>query len=136
LGLVPALLWLFERYTTQTGIQVDFKHGDIERRFDPDIETAAYRIVQEALTNVARYAGVNDVYVRLWVDQMKLYIQIEDQGEGFEPQAAISAGTSSGLSGMHERAMLLGGNLEINSAPEKGTQITAELPIQSSVEAR
>jgi signal transduction histidine kinase len=129
LGLVPALLWLFDRYTTQTGVEVDFKHADVEARFATEIETAAYRIVQEALTNTARYADVTTAQVRLWTDQDKLWIRVEDQGKGFDPEAALAAGTSSGLSGMLERAALLGGDLEIYSAPREGTQITASLPL-------
>jgi len=127
LGLLPALLWHFERYTTQTNIRVVFKHAGLEgQRFAPEVETAAYRIVQEALTNVARHAGVGEVTVRLWADQDALGVQVEDQGSGFDPEAALAAGTSSGLSGMHERAVLLGGQLTIESVPEGGTRLTAE----------
>jgi PAS domain S-box-containing protein len=133
LGLLPALLWHFERYTRQTRVQVTFKHRRLEgRRFAPGVETAAYRIVQEALTNVARYAGVSQVTVRLWADADTLDVQIEDQGVGFDPQVALAAGDSIGLSGMQKRAVLLGGQLRIESAPGAGVCLTAELPLQGS----
>jgi signal transduction histidine kinase len=67
-GLLPALLSLFERYTAQTGVLVNFKHQGVERRFEPEVETGAYRIVQEALTNAARHAGVGSITVRVWSD--------------------------------------------------------------------
>jgi len=101
----------------------------LERRFQPEIETAVYRIVQEALTNVARHAGVSKVTVRLWADEEALNVQIEDQGAGFDREAALATGTSSGLSGMHERVALLGGRLTIETAPGTGTRLTAELPL-------
>src|SRR5262249_8320787 len=70
LGLLPALVWQLQRYVAQTGIRVDLEHTGLEgKRFPPDVETAAYRIVQEALTNVARYAGVPTAAVRLWLDR-------------------------------------------------------------------
>ncbi|MFQ6101933.1 MAG: PAS domain S-box protein [Anaerolineae bacterium] len=130
LGLLPALRWHFERYTTQTNVRVVFKHAGLEgRRFVPEVETAAYRIVQEALTNVARHAGVSEVTARLWADQDTLGVQIEDQGTGFDVESALAAGTSSGLSGMHERAALLSGQLTVESAPGAGTRLTAEFPL-------
>jgi PAS domain S-box-containing protein len=133
LGLLPALLWHFERYTSQTAVRVDFRHSGVERRrFGHAIETAAYRIAQEALTNTARYAGVREVTVRLWADRDILGIQIRDQGSGFDPQTALNAGTTGGLSGMHERAVLLGGRLTIDSAPRKGACLTAEFPLMAS----
>lgn len=136
LGLLHALLWHLERYTTQTGIQVNFKHTGLEGRFASEVETAAYRIVQEALTNVARYADVDEVTVRLWADQDTLSIQIEDQGTGFQPEVTLTASASSGLSGMRERAVLLGGHLTVESAPGDGTRLTAELPLDDSAEER
>jgi signal transduction histidine kinase len=135
LGLLPALLWHFDRYTAQTGVRVTFKHIGLERRrFAPQVETAAYRIVQEALTNVARHADVSEVTVRLWTDQDTLGVQIEDRGTGFEPEAALAAGTTTGLAGMHERAVLLGGQLTVESAPGAGTHVTTELPLGHPVE--
>ncbi len=136
LGLLHALLWHLERYTTQTGIQVNFNHIGLERRFASAVETAAYRIVQEALTNVARHANVNEVVVRLWAAQDMLGIQIEDHGAGFEPEIVLAANASSGLSGMQERAVLLGGHLTVESTPGSGTRLTAELPVGDSSEER
>jgi PAS domain S-box-containing protein len=137
LGLLPALLWHLERYTTQTRVHVSFEHRGLERRLHPpEVETAAYRIVQEALTNAARHAEANDVMVRIWTDPDWLCIQVEDQGIGFDPKAVDTAGKSSGLSGMRERAVLLGGRLMVHSEPGCGTRVTAELPIQGLEERR
>jgi PAS domain S-box-containing protein len=129
LGLLPALLWHFERYTAQTQVHVTFKQIGLERRFQPEIETVVYRIIQEALTNVARHAGVDNVTVRVWVDDVALNVQVEDQGPGFDLEAALAAGISSGLSGMYERVGLLDGQLRIESIPEAGTSVTARLPL-------
>lgn len=129
LGLLPALLWHFERYTAQTGVCVLLEHTGLKRRYPSGVETGVYRIVQEALTNVARHAGVSEVTVRLWVDQDTLSVQVEDQGGGFDPQAALTAADTSGLSGMYERVALLGGQLTVESAPGEGTRVTARLPL-------
>jgi PAS domain S-box-containing protein len=129
LGLLPALRALFERYTARTGVRVNFNHAGPARRFAPELETTAYRIVQEALTNVARHAGVGEVVVRAWVDADTLTVQVEDEGAGFDAAAVLAAGRSSGLPGMHERVRLLGGRLVIASTPGEGTQLLAELPL-------
>jgi signal transduction histidine kinase len=132
LGLLPALLQLFERYTAQTGVLVDFKHQGLERRLAPAVETGAYRVVQEALTNAARHAGVAAVAVRVWTEGKMLNLQIDDRGCGFEPEAALRAPRSSGLIGMHERIKLLGGRMAIESSLGSGTTITAELPLDET----
>ncbi len=130
-GLVPALVWLFEPYTTQTNVSVRFEHAGLEeQRFAPEVETTAYRIVQEALTNVARHADVSEVTVRLWTDADTLFVVIVDQGRGFDPQA-MRARASTGLAGMHERAALLGGSLTIEAVSGEGTRLTAALPLRS-----
>jgi signal transduction histidine kinase len=85
--------------------------------------------VQEALTNVVRHSQAAEVAVRLWASNGFLSVQIEDQGIGFRVEDAIKGGTSSGLSGMRERAALLGGNFTIDSAPGRGAHLTAELPL-------
>lgn len=131
LGLLHALLWHFERYTSQTGVSVKLAHTGIEhQRLKPEIETAAYRIVQEALTNVARHAGINQVKVSASADAESLHLQIADEGNGFDVQSSLIAGKSSGLAGMRERAQLLGGSLVIESAIGQGTVIRALLPLE------
>jgi len=129
LGLLPALLWHFERFTAQTNIQVVFKHTGLNQRFPLEVETAIYRIVQEALTNVVRHAKVSEVTVRIWLDEKMLGVQVEDYGIGFNSEALLNIGASSGLAGMRERAVLLGGQFTIETSPGAGTRLTAELPI-------
>ncbi|HWP54589.1 MAG TPA: PAS domain S-box protein [Pyrinomonadaceae bacterium] len=127
LGLLAALLRLMRQYSSQTAVRVNFRHDGLEgRRFEPELETAAFRIVQEALTNVARHSRANEARVRIWADQHSLSIHIEDQGDGFEVEAVFAASQSSGLSGMRDRALLLGGNFTVDSHPGKGTRLTAE----------
>ena len=94
-----------------------------------ELETAAYRIVQEALTNAARHARVKEATVWIRLDAQTLWLHIEDKGNGFDSESALAARRSSGLSGMRERAALLGGTVLIESAPGKGTRLTAELPL-------
>jgi signal transduction histidine kinase/FixJ family two-component response regulator len=129
LGLLPTLVWFLNRYSVQTGVRVSFDHQGLEGRFSSAIETAAYRIVQEALTNVARYAGVAQASVRIWASGETLTVQVQDRGAGFDVAAALQTSRSNGLTGMRERAMLLGGGLTVESAPRQGTQVTAEFPL-------
>jgi PAS domain S-box-containing protein len=129
LGLLPTLLWRFENYARQTLIHVEFHHTGLDRRFSPEIETGAYRIVQEALTNVARHADVRHVTVQLSATEETLKIYVVDQGNGFDADEALAAGISTGLSGMRERATLLGGVFLISSSPDAGTTIEVELPL-------
>jgi len=133
LGLLPALLWHFERYSAATGVRVNFRHSEIEgRRFEPEIETAAYRIIQEALTNVARHAGVEKAEVVVSSSNERLHIEIEDRGRGFDAGDARIGERSSGLAGMRERASLLGGDFAIESVVAAGTRLKATLPLFKS----
>ncbi len=125
-GLLPALRWLFERFFRQTNVTVEFEQVGLERRFSPDVETATYRIVQEALTNVARYASVDAVRVQASAIHGRLSVVIEDRGAGFDAEAELMSASTSGLSGMRERAVFLGGRLSIESQPGVGTRIRAE----------
>jgi signal transduction histidine kinase len=129
LGLLPALLWLMEHvHSAQTGLQVDLEHEGLDRRFSWEVETAAYRIVQEALNNVARHASTDRADVRCLAEADELFIEVRDEGVGFNPRA-IRAHTTSGLRGMQERARLLGGQLRIESVQDKGTRVVARLPV-------
>jgi len=130
-GVLTALSWLFGRYTAQTGITVAFKHRALQQRFTAEQETAVYRIVQEALTNVARHAGVGSAKVEAWADGDTLGVSITDQGAGFDVDAVLANGMTGGLAGLRERAMLLGGRLTVESKPGAGTRLIAELPLSS-----
>lgn len=136
LGLLPALWWYLERYTARTQVRVTFKHTGLEGRLPPEVETAAYRLVQEGLTNVARHAEVGEVVVRVWVDTEVVGVQIEDAGRGFDTKRPSSDRHTSGLTGMFERVNLLGGQLWVESNPGVGTRLTAELPLAHSLERR
>ena len=132
LGLLPALLWHFDRFTTQTNIRVKFRHDGLNTRFSPEVETAAYRIAQEALTNVARHACINHVDVVFKADREKLVIHIQDKGVGFDYASAKASGDSAGLKGMNERLSMLGGKMTIDSSPGVGTELTVTIPLEDS----
>ena len=131
LGLMPALDWLFKRHFKQAGLRVRFRHTPLAERLPAQLETAVFRIVQEALTNVLRHAGVREVTVRLWRDgrNRTLGVQVHDTGAGFDVPQVLGARTSSGLAGMRERATLLGGQFTLESRPGAGTRLTVELPL-------
>jgi signal transduction histidine kinase len=131
LGLVPALVWLFGRYTAQTHVRVDFNQQGLDRRFDPEIETVGYRVVQEALTNVARHARVDHVGVRGWVEDRSLFLEVVDDGTGFDPDAVGATTVSMGLAGMRERALRLAGHLTVESKPGAGTHVRLQMPVRA-----
>jgi signal transduction histidine kinase len=128
MGLLPTLQWHIDRYTNQTGIKINFHCDPFPKRLPLEIETAAYRIVQEALTNVARYAQVKEAFIGLVLQDETLWVEVLDKGKGFD-LATVSNKPSSGLGGMRERAGLLGGYLVIRSFRNQGTQIVAALPL-------
>jgi signal transduction histidine kinase len=130
LGLLPALIWQIDRYSSQTGIEVQFNQvGLQDRRFDSQVEITAYRLVQEALTNVARHAQVTEASVRVWVGESTLLVHVSDQGVGFDLGTVLHQMDGRGLLGMRERVKYVGGKLSIESQPGRGTQVMAELPV-------
>jgi PAS domain S-box-containing protein len=126
LGLLPALLWHIERYQARTGVTVHLRHQGTERRLAPAVEITAYRVIQEALTNVARHAEARTATIHLLADEGVLTVAIRDDGIGFIPAEIVVAG---GLGGLRERVALLGGSVVIDSEPGIGTSITCELPL-------
>lgn len=96
-GLLPALAWHIERYTAQTGVRVNFQHLGIDRRFAPEVETAIYRVIQEALTNVARHAGVAVATVQVLAEEEMIALQVADQGRGFDMETTLRRGTATRL---------------------------------------
>jgi signal transduction histidine kinase len=124
LGLLPTLISHFEQYTRSTAVRVSFTHAGLRsRRFDPDVETAAYRIIQESLTNVARHAAIPEVQVQARADARSLSV--------FDLNG-VTAAASGGLPGMRERAGLLGGEFVVESRPGSGTEVRARLPLDPS----
>jgi signal transduction histidine kinase len=108
---------------------VTVRHSGVEGRFPALIETTVYRIVQEALTNVARHAHTDAVTLEVWADAETVGLQVSDGGVGFHPRVKWGDPATSGLVGMAERAHLAGGRLTIDAAPGRGTRVTAEFPL-------
>lgn len=131
LGLVAAVASNAARFSEASGVRVDFAQVGADRRFSPAVEVAAYRIVQEALTNVSRHSGRKEAQVRLWAREGTLYVEVRDAGSGFDAEASGEGCTSGGLAGMRERAELVGGTLTLESTPGRGTVVTAALPVES-----
>ncbi len=133
LGLVPTLKWLFDRYGIEIQLHVTYEHEGLGRRFHPDIEIAAYRIVQEALTNVARHSETPHAHVNLSADEYHLIVRVADQGKGFDAEQDPGGIGAAGVVGMRERASSLGGQLVIESILGEGTLVTAHLPLNGNV---
>lgn len=128
MGLLPGLLSHFNRYEALTEVKVTFRHAGLGTDIPVEISDAAFHIVQEALTNVARHAGIKRATVRLRATKKKLKVLVQDKGIGFDPIAMAEA-TTTGLSSMRERAAAVGAELKINSSPGSGTRIYVELPL-------
>ena len=131
LGLAVALRWYLKRYCERTAIQ-----GEVESNFDDDtrlprkLETACFRISQEALTNVARHAEASQVRISLERTAHEFRLSIYDDGKGFDAAAVLASASaeSFGLHGIEERASGVGGSIEIQSRPGHGTQLIAHFP--------
>jgi signal transduction histidine kinase len=136
LGLMPALNAHFDRYQQKTGIRVQFIARDLNCRFPSEVEVSAFRVVQESLTNAARYAGVKEVEVSIFADEAALSITVSDQGRGFDTQLLQDSNRAFGVAGMRERVELAGGKFDIHSRPGEGTRITAVFPIHQMLERR
>jgi signal transduction histidine kinase len=131
LGLLSAVLWLIERFEAEEKLRIHFRHDGLAVRFAPAVETVAYRLVEEALTNVVRHAKVNEVALRIWVQDGVLNVQVEDEGIGFEQEAAAALTRHAGLSSIREQVDVLGGTLNIGAGPGEGVSLLAQLPAQS-----
>ncbi len=137
LGAAAAIQALGER-AERYGIEVDvsielaYEEGREQARHLPEIETAMYRIVQEALTNAAKHGNAKRAVVEVHEDETDICVSVRDDGAGFDPSEHTDG---FGLLGMHERVQLLEGALEIDSAPGSGTTVEARFPIRRLPEA-
>jgi signal transduction histidine kinase len=133
LGLEPALRWYTNRQASLAGIQAEFRADAMENRLDLLIETACFRVAQEALTNVVRHARAHAVVVEIRIQHERLHLFVRDDGVGFDVAALREQavlGASLGLLSMEERAKLADGGLECKSAPGQGTEIHAWFPLK------
>src|SRR5256714_3115088 len=132
LGLQTALSNYVEKWSEHSGITTDFhSHGLQKQRLPPPIETAVYRIVQEALNNILKHARAERVSVILELRNNQLLAIVEDDGHGFDVEAVKFAsvdGSGLGIMGMQERVASLDGNLEIESRPTRGTTLVTRIP--------
>ncbi len=132
-GLEEAIGRYAAEFTAMYGIQIDVaQEGGSNERLPPAVETALYRIVQEALTNVGKYAKATTVSILLQRKADQVQLIVEDNGQGFDPQILQRpvADAHLGLHGMRERAALLNGNISIESSPGTGTTIYVTVPLK------
>ncbi len=131
LGLVAALRWYADRQAQLSGMAIQFQPLSNVGRIAPEIETACFRVAQEALTNIIRHSRAVRSSVLLKQDETGIHLRILDDGRGFDVRRAqekARSGESSGLLGMKERVHLLGGHIDIQSDGAKGTRIIAFFP--------
>ena len=131
LGLLPALQKLVEQASAYSPVYLSLRAEGVYHRLPSDVETALYRVCQEALANVFRHAQACSATIALWEAGEKVHLSIEDDGQGFRVEEALSARKERrglGLIGMQERVRLAGGTLTILSFPGQGTRIEVTFP--------
>jgi two-component system sensor histidine kinase UhpB len=132
LGLVPAIRWYARTTLEGVGVNVVVKAPSIPLSLSPAIKTTLFRIVQEAVNNVVRHADARSVTIVLGLNRGIVQLRVEDDGRGFDPGNASRDAVELqrlGLLGIRERAELLGGEVQIESAPEKGTRLQVSIPV-------
>jgi PAS domain S-box-containing protein len=127
LGLPAAMEWLADEFVRTSGLSCDVALPEEDVVLDRDTSTALFRILQESLTNIVRHAKASNVTVRLWNENQTTVLRVQDDGVGISPQSVAGA-TSFGLLSMKERAIMLGGTLDVTVGPGAGTTVTARVP--------
>ena len=133
LGLVPTVRQELRRFELRTGIRCEASLPEHLPELKPEMATALYRIWQEAMTNVQRHSKASRVAVRIGIASGRITLQVEDDGQGFDP-VAVSSPRALGLLGMVERAKVLDGHVHFQRGPAGGTVVTASIPIAEVVE--
>jgi two-component system, NarL family, sensor histidine kinase UhpB len=133
LGLHASVESLTAQFRERFGIPIRYHYEGSKRRLPAGIEIAMYRIIQEALTNVAKHSKATSANVQIGADEHVVWAKVEDQGIGFDPQNFDRTdGSGLGLFGMQERTALFGGKLKIDSAPGRGTIVSVQIPLPES----
>lgn len=130
LGLIPAIHWYAETNLARAGIEASVEIAGPRKRLPSLVETALFRVVQEAITNIIKHADARKATVRLEFRESAVLAAVEDDGKGFNPEE-FQEGAGFGLLGMEERVTLLGGTLRIDSERGQGTRIAIEIPVES-----
>jgi signal transduction histidine kinase len=125
-GLEAGLRWLLDRFGQRSRIDVSFE-SNLDTPLLPEVETHLFRIAQEALTNIARHSQASSVCCRLWLDEKRLQLWIEDDGIGLTPSTSEQS-SSLGLIGMRARARECGGSLELGNRVPRGLCVKILLP--------
>jgi signal transduction histidine kinase len=134
LGLPAALGWLARRTREQRGLQVEVDADVSPESLSPVAAAALYRVAQESLLNAAKHAAPSSVRIALDVEEGSARLEIDDDGTGFDVAEAESRRPGMGLFSMRERIALVHGRLEIDSAPGRGTRVTATVPLDPTGE--
>jgi signal transduction histidine kinase len=132
LGLVPTLRWYVGSYEKRAGVHVALRTKNLDERLAPEMETLLYRVVQEALTNVARHAQASTVHAQLERTGNLINVLIEDDGIGFDVQQVgvrPASERGAGLLGIRERVVSRNGTLDIDSQPGQGTRLSIQMPL-------
>jgi two-component system, NarL family, sensor histidine kinase UhpB len=125
LGLINSFIALCARISEQSGLRIERRLPDRIPPHSPDIDLVLYRVAQESLTNVMRHADATRALLSLDWGEDRIVLTVRDDGRGFS--ANVGEGRSAGLAGMRERAMLVGGDLSIESRPGEGTEVRLEI---------
>ena len=139
LGLMPTLQWLVRTFQKRTGIEVELVSEGMEDRTDPDVDNLVFRLVQEALTNVAKHAGAPAARVHLRRGGARLSLKVEDSGAGFDVEEVLHSTDEDrgfGLRGIRDRVHLFAGRFTVTSHPGAGTILEIEVPLDAADEAR
>ncbi len=131
LELYDAIEWQVNEFSDRSGIKCKLNYNCREIKFNNDFNIAIFRIIQEALTNVMRHSGADTVDVKINYEDEKVILSVADNGKGIKNLENIP-GKSLGILGIRERAILLGGNLNIESSPGKGTKLLVSIPLKKS----
>jgi two-component system sensor histidine kinase UhpB len=139
LGLAAALRSHLDRQAALASLAPHFEAPEMPREIPAPIQTACFRIAQEAINNVVRHARARNLWLRLLTSGARLELSVRDDGGGFDLAAArrrAAAGASLGLAGMEERVALAGGSFELRSAPGQGTELLASFPLEPTEKAQ
>lgn len=135
-GIVAAVKWLCDEFAVHTGnpcvLHTTEEHIDL----DEGRAVAVFRIVQELLTNVARHAEASSVDITLARHADNLHVEVRDNGKGFDPAVTAAVNKSFGLLGVCERAIAMGGDIEVISAPQQGTAVTIRMPTKPNGDSK